>query len=508
MWTVWLILPPSCTGTSRPPSSHWELAMTCSIHYIYNHPNDHFNPINFLNSLSRHFNNPLLISITQTEAGSPNKAAVCCKSSRKPESLLSTRVSASQNRHLQLLCSATVCDSQKPTLRATSHLAFTFCLPAWHWTPYLSTAGRMHLARALGNSCACAMMLTIAYTTCRALAAGSRGRDPCPASSPLLDSKLSVWLWWELAIMRLRVNRITDSVHSFISSACTVQPVDQSSASVNNHSPVSRSVNINIGCSLTGQSCQHSHQMFPDCTVLSTFTLDSHCLQSCQHSYWIFSACSPVNIHTGYSVPAVLSTFTLDIHCLQSCQYSHGIYTDCSPVNIHTGYSPTAVLSIFTLDIHWLQSCQHSHWIFTDCSPVNIHTGYSLTAYPVNMPDPIQKHFLLWPLMAIMDNMQSESGWIVYAGSDFPHLFQFCFSKEGMDHIVQNRPRSDLDGLVRVWPNTSGLKANWCAGIIWPGFSVSGRMQLACYQFLTFRLGFIHPQMFRIVLCKTSPNPI
>ena len=340
----------------------------CSIHYIYNHhPNDHFNPINFLNSFSRHFNNPLLISITQIEAGSPNKAAVCCKSSRKPESLLSTEVSASQNWRLQLLCSATVCDSQKPALRATSLLAFTFCLPAWHWTTYLSTAGRMHLARALGNSCACAMMLTIAYTTCRALAAGSRGRDPCPASSPLLDSKLSVWLWWELAIMRLRVNRITDSVHSFISSACTVQPVDQSSASVNIHNPVSGSVNINIGCSLTAQSCQHSHQMFPDCTVLSTFTLDIHWPQSCRHSHWIVTACSTVNIHTGYSVPAVLSTFTLDIHWLQSCQHSHRIYTDCSPVSI-------------TLDIHWLQSCQHSHWIFTDCSPVNIHTGYSLTA--------------------------------------------------------------------------------------------------------------------------------
>ena len=379
LWTVWLILPPSCTGTSRPPSSHWELAMTCSIHYIYNHhPDDHFNPINFLDSLSRHFNNPLLFSVTQIEAGSPNKAAVCCKSSRKPESLLSTRVSASQNRRLQLLFSATVCDGQKPTLRATSHLAFNFCLPARHWTPYLSTAGRMHLARALGNSCACAMMLTMACTTRRALAAGSRGRDPCPASSPLLDSRLSVWLWWELAIMRLRVNRITDSVHSFISSACTVQPVDQSSASVNihtgksmpaqscqcisqhshwrvnastvlsvhqstftlesqcQHSPVSGSVNIHTGESMPAQSCQwisqHSHRMFTVCTVLSTFTSDVH---------WLHS---PVNIHTGYSLPAVLSTFTLDIHWLHS------------PVNLHTGYSLTADLSTFTLDIHWLHT--------------------------------------------------------------------------------------------------------------------------------------------------------
>ena len=39
-----------------------------------------------------------------------------------------------------------------------------------------------------------------------------------------------------------------------------------------------------------------------------------------------------------------------------------------------------------------------------------------------------------------------------------------------MDHFVQNRPGSDLDGLVRFWPNASGLEASRCAGIIWPGF--------------------------------------
>ena len=36
--------------------------------------------------------------------------------------------------------------------------------------------------------------------------------------------------------------------------------------------------------------------------------------------------------------------------------------------------------------------------------------------------------------------------------------------------IVQNSPGSDVDGLVRVWPNASGLEASRCAGIIWPGF--------------------------------------
>ena len=35
---------------------------------------------------------------------------------------------------------------------------------------------------------------------------------------------------------------------------------------------------------------------------------------------------------------------------------------------------------------------------------------------------------------------------------------------------MQNRPGSDLDGLVRFWPNASGLEAGWCAGIIGSGF--------------------------------------
>ena len=35
---------------------------------------------------------------------------------------------------------------------------------------------------------------------------------------------------------------------------------------------------------------------------------------------------------------------------------------------------------------------------------------------------------------------------------------------------MQNRPGFDLDDLVRVWPNSPGLKASWCAGITGPGF--------------------------------------
>ena len=53
-----------------------------------------------------------------------------------------------------------------------------------------------------------------------------------------------------------------------------------------------------------------------------------------------------------------------------------------------------------------------------------------------------------------------------------------------MNHIVQNRPGSDLDGLVRVWPNSPGLKASWCAGIVGPGFwqDATGMLLVSHFQ--------------------------
>ena len=107
--------------------------------------------------------------------------------------------------------------------------------------------------------------------------------------------------------------------------------------------------------------------------------------------------------------------------------------------------------------------------------------------------------------MAITASMQPESGRIVYAGPEFLHPFQFHFSKEGMDNIEQNQPRSDLDGLVRVRPNASGLEASWCAE---SSDLVSGGTQLAHYQFPTFRFGSICPLMSWITSCKTSSDPI
>ena len=63
-------------------------------------------------------------------------------------------------------------------------------------------------------------------------------------------------------------------------------------------------------------------------------------------------------------------------------------------------------------------------------------------------------------------------------------VFSSVFSKEGMDHTVQNRPGSDLDGLARVWPNTSGLEASRCAGIIGSGFwhNATGLLPVSHFQ--------------------------
>ena len=53
-----------------------------------------------------------------------------------------------------------------------------------------------------------------------------------------------------------------------------------------------------------------------------------------------------------------------------------------------------------------------------------------------------------------------------------------------------------MDGLARVWLNSSGLKASWCAGTIRPGFwqeangLVSGRRQMAWFLTGTIRPGF------------------
>ena len=93
--------------------------------------------------------------------------------------------------------------------------------------------------------------------------------------------------------------------------------------------------------------------------------------------------------------------------------------------------------------------------------------------------------FWLRPVTAVTASLQPEPARIVYAGSDFSHPFQFRFSEEGKDHIVQDRPGSSLGGLARVWPNASGLEASRCTGIICPGYRQDATCPLPVSDFQT-----------------------
>ena len=73
------------------------------------------------------------------------------------------------------------------------------------------------------------------------------------------------------------------------------------------------------------------------------------------------------------------------------------------------------------------------------------------------------------PVMAIQASVKPDSGRrIVHVGSDFPHHIRFRSSREGPDHTEQNRPGSDVDGLVTVLANVSGPEASRCARVMGP----------------------------------------
>jgi len=105
------------------------------------------------------------------------------------------------------------------------------------------------------------------------------------------------------------------------------------------------------------------------------------------------------------------------------------------------------------------------------------------------------------------------------------HLIWKCFGR--LDRIRQMRlPASYLVPFFQRgprWYSTkpawiwSGLPSQVLAKFIWSGSKlvcartiryISGRTQPAHYRFPTFSLRCILPQTARIILCKTSPDPI
>ena len=108
-----------------------------------------------------------------------------------------------------------------------------------------------------------------------------------------------------------------------------------------------------------------------------------------------------------------------------------------------------------------------------------MHIHYCLMSYSEHAGPDSEAFFgygQLWPLRPVTasyghygQRAASIGPDSIYAGSEFSHPIRFRFSKEGPDRIAQNRPGSDLDGLVRLRPNASGPEASQCAGIIGPG---------------------------------------
>ena len=110
-------------------------------------------------------------------------------------------------------------------------------------------------------------------------------------------------------------------------------------------------------------------------------------------------------------------------------------------------------------------------------------TRWSPWGEPVNMPDPIQKCFVV----SYGHYGQPELGWTVYVGSDFPHPFQLFFQRRhGSWFILCKTDRIRLDGLFRFWQNAFGLEASWCAEIIRPSFWQDATSPLPVWHFQTW----------------------
>ena len=101
--------------------------------------------------------------------------------------------------------------------------------------------------------------------------------------------------------------------------------------------------------------------------------------------------------------------------------------------------------------------------------------------------------------------MQPESGGIEYAGSDFPHLIQFRFSKKAWAILRE----ADPGPIWMAWSRFGQMHlVRKQAGVQEPLGPLSGRRQLARHQFPTFRLSCVLPQTSQIMLCRTGPGPI
>ena len=154
-------------------------------------------------------------------------------------------------------------------------------------------------------------------------------------------------------------------------------------------------------------------------------------------------------------------------------------------------------LSFWFCDPPWPGSLGMVQWAVCDVTVVvfkvlyllSLYTGFLLCRFPVNMQDPIWKHFgyvQLWPLRPACS--QNPPSWI---------RFSSVLPKKA--EIQSGWPGQVLSKRVGVQKQ---------AGVQESSGPSSGRMRPARYRLPTFRLGCILPQMARIKLYKASPDPI
>ena len=79
---------------------------------------------------------------------------------------------------------------------------------------------------------------------------------------------------------------------------------------------------------------------------------------------------------------------------------------------------------------------------------------------------------------------QNRARWYIICRIRLPASNSVPFFQKRHAPSLQNRPGSDLDDLVRFWPNASGLEAGWCAGIIGSDFwqETTGPLPVSHFQ--------------------------
>ena len=121
------------------------------------------------------------------------------------------------------------------------------------------------------------------------------------------------------------------------------------------------------------------------------------------------------------------------------------------------------------------------------------------------MPDPIRKRFgygQLWPLRPACGQNRAGS-YMPDANSRF--RFRSVFPKQA--RIILRK--TDPDPLWMAWSAFGQMHlVRKQAGVQESSGPVSGRTQPARYRFPAFRLGSVLPETSRIILCKTSPDPV